>query len=322
MSLKIVENFEILSQFHTPDSIVNREKELSQLKTNIANSVNTFMYGPCGSGKTLLIKKVVQTFGSAKGKAIYIDCSLYQTTNAILREMLSDRPVFARSNYDLLKRLCERAKNLKLTICLDHAQKLKDTEIISKFTSLGFTTVVVSDNEDFLHSLDPWTMSNIAGIIRLEGYPPEQAFEILNERADQALAKGSYTEETIRRISEKCNGNIALALSMLKSSVLEAEAENKGSIDEIDLDSIIIEHDCPERLTIDEKILLEILEECRTLPANRLFASYEERARNPRCERSFRKYMQSLCSKGLAKALGDKRGRVYEICGENDRGKN
>jgi Cdc6-like AAA superfamily ATPase len=322
MSLKIVENFEILSQFHTPESIVNREKELSQLKTNIASSVNTFVYGPCGSGKTLLIKKVVQNFSSVKGKAIYIDCSLYQTANAILREMLSDRPVFARSNYDLLKRLCERAKNLKLIICLDHAQKLKDTEIISKFISLAFTTLVVSDNEDFLHSIDPWTMSNIAGIIKLEGYTPEQAFEILNERADQALAKGSHTEEAIRSISEKCNGNIALAISMLKSSALKAEAENKGSIDEIDLDSIIIEHDCPEKLTIDEKILLEILKEWRTLPASRVLAFYQEKARNPGCERSFRKYMQSLCSKGLARAVGDKRGRIYEICGDDGKGNN
>jgi Cdc6-like AAA superfamily ATPase len=322
MSLKIVENFEILSQFHTPESIVNREKELSQLKTNITNSVNTFMYGPCGSGKTLLVKKVVQNFSSAKGKAIYIDCSLYQTANAILREMLSDRPVFARSNYDLLKRLCERAKNLKLIICLDHAERLKETEIISKFISLGFITVMVSDNEDFLHSIDPWTMSNIAGIIRLEGYAAEQAFEILNERADQALTKGSYTEDAIRRISEKCNGNIALAISMLKACALKAEAENNKSLDEIDLDSTIIEHDCPEKLTLDEKILLKILEEWRSLPASRLFASYQEKARNPGCERSFRKYMQSLCSKGLARAIGDKRGRIYEICGEDDRGQN
>jgi cell division control protein 6 len=322
MSLKIVENSEILSQFHTPERIHNREKELAQLKTNIASSVNTFMYGPCGSGKTLLVKKALQNFSSAKGKVFYMDCSLYQTANAVLREMLSDRPVFSRSNYDLLKRLCERAKNLKLTICLDHAEKLKETEIASKFISLGFTVIIVSDSEDFLHSIDPWARSNIAGIIKLESYAAEQAFDILKERAEQALAQGSYTDETIRKISEKCNGNIALAISMLKSCALKAEAENKKTIDEIDLEPIIIEHDCPEKLTLDEKILLKILQEWKSLPASRLFAFYREKARIPKGERSFRNYMQALCSKGLVKALGEKRGRIYEIVGENDKGEN
>jgi Cdc6-like AAA superfamily ATPase len=236
--------------------------------------------------------------------------------------MLSDRPVFSRSNYDLLKRLCERAKNLKLIICLDHAEKLKETEIASKFISLGFTVIIVSDSEDFLHSIDPWARSNIAGIIKLESYTTEQAFDILKERAEQALAQGSYTDETIRKISEKCNGNIALAISMLKSCALKAEAENKKSIDEIDLEPMIVEHDCPQKLTLDEKIILKILQEWKSLPASRLFAFYREKASYPKGERSFRNYMQSLCSKGLVKALGDKRGRTYEIVGENDKGKN
>jgi Cdc6-like AAA superfamily ATPase len=322
MNSKIIENHEILSHSHTPEKLLHREKILTQLKSNITNSVNTFIYGPCGSGKTSLVKKALQNFSSAKGKAFYIDCSLYQTANAVLREMLSDRPVFSRSNYDLLKRLCERAKNLKLIICLDHAEKLKETEIASKFISLGFTVIIVSDSEDFLHSIDPWARSNIAGIIKLESYTTEQAFDILKERAEQALAQGSYTDETIRKISEKCNGNIALAISMLKSCALKAEAENKKTIDEIDLEPMIVEHDCPQKLTLDEKILLKILHEWKSLPASRLFAFYREKARIPKGERSFRNYMQALCSKGLVKALGDKRGRTYEIVGENDKGEN
>jgi len=41
--------------------------------------------------------------------------------------------------------------------------------------------------------------------------------------------------------------------------------------------------------------------------------------RHPKSERSFRNYMESLCFKGLVKAIGEKRGRIYEIVevGEN-----
>jgi Cdc6-like AAA superfamily ATPase len=320
MNLKIIANSEILSQSFILEKLLHREKELGQLKTSMANSINTFIYGPCGSGKTLLVKKAVQNLGSAKARAIYMDCSLYQTTNAILREMLSDRPVFSRSNYDLLKRLCERAKNLKLIICLDHVEKLKEIDIISKFISLGFTVIMISDSEDFLHSIDPWTRSNIASTIKLESYTPEQAFEILKGRAEQALAEGSYTDELIKRIAQKSNGNIALAINALKASALKAEAGGKKTIEDVDL--LLIEQDCPAGLTLDEKILLKILKEWRSLSASRLFAFYKEKARNPKGERSFRNYMRSLCSKGLARAVGDKRGRIYEICGEDDKGKN
>lgn len=322
MNSKIVENPEILSHSHTPERLLHREKELAQLKTNTVNSVNTFIYGPCGSGKTLLVKKAIQNYSSAKARAIYIDCSLYQTTNAILREMLSDRPVFSRSNYDLLKRLCERVRNLKLIISLDHADRLKEVEIISKFISLGFTVILVSGSEDFLHSIDPWTRSNIACTIKLEGYTTEQTFKILKERAEQALVEGSYTDDLIRNIAEKSKGNIALAINALKTCALKAEVEGKKTVEDAGVDAVLIEYDCPEKMTPDEKILLKILKEWKSLPASRLFAFYREKASYPKGERSFRNYMQSLCSKGLAKALGDKRGRIYEICGGDGKGDN
>jgi len=49
------------------------------------------------------------------------------------------------------------------------------------------------------------------------------------------------------------------------------------------------------------------------LPARRLYDFYIQNTRHPKSERSFRNYMESLCSKGLVKAIGEKRGRVYEI---------
>ena len=129
----IIVDPEALSPSYVPERLLHREDEQTNLLENLRNRVNTFICGPCGSGKTSLAKRVVAEFNeTSKGKVVYIDCSLYQTTNSILRELLSDLniPCFSRSNYDLTRRLREKTRKFGLTICLDHFEHLKDVEVV------------------------------------------------------------------------------------------------------------------------------------------------------------------------------------------------
>jgi hypothetical protein len=100
-------------------------------------------------------------------------------------------------------------------------------------------------------------------------------------------------------------------LNLLKSQALKAESEGKSSIDDVELE---YEVDCPdENLSRDEKIIVKTLEEWKSLPSSRLYDFYVEKARHPKGRRSFRNYMQDLCTKGYVRIIGEKRGRVYEI---------
>jgi len=177
--------------------------------------------------------------------------------------------------------------------------------------TIGLSVVLVSDSEESFFLLSENIRSNVPSIIRLYNYTPEQAFDILKDRAEKALAKWTYTDSVIRKIAEKIKGNISLGINALKVAALKAESENKKAIEEANVPEI--SNDCPPKLSEDERVLLRILQEWKSLPASRLFAFYRERARHPKQERAFRNYMQSLCSKNFAKAIGDKRGRIYEI---------
>ncbi len=319
MNSKILLNPEVLSQAHIPEKLLHRENELSQLIANMKNSINTLIIGSVGIGKTTLVKLAID-----KAKTgIYVDCALYQTTYSVLKEIIpNSRLVLYRSNYELLKELWKRTRATKLTICLDHFENLKDKDIIGKFMSLGLNVLLVSDNEDAIFMLNGSVRSNIPSIIRLQPYTVDQAFDILKNRAELALAKWTYTDNVIRKIAETCKGNIALGINLLKLAALKAESENKRAIEEVDISVI---EDCPPRLNPDEKVLLKILEEWKSLPASRLFDFYVQRARYPKGQRSFRNYMESLCAKGLVRAVGDKRGRIYEIVEQDDgdvKGKN
>ena len=308
---KIIANSEVLSQSYLPEKLLHRDKERAQLLGNIKNFVSTFIYGPCGSGKTAIVKRALSNSGTKEGFAVYVDCSIYQTTYSVLKEIIpTSKLVFYRSNYELIKELLKFVKKGKFTICLDNFEALKDKDLIERFMSLGLCVVLVSDSLEEFGSLKENTRSNIPSTIKLPEYTADQAFDILKERAEKALTKWSYTDAVLRKIAEKVKGNIALGINALKVAALKAESENKRAIEEADVQ---IENDCPPKLSQDEKVIIRILEEWKSLPSSRLYDFYVQNSRHPKGERSFRNYMEDLCSKGLAKAIGDKRGRVYEV---------
>ncbi len=196
-------------------------------------------------------------------------------------------------------------------ICLDHFERLKDTEAVGKLMGIGLCVILITDREESYALLDPKTKSSIPSIVQIPDYTTEQAYSILMDRAKEALAEGTYTEAIIQKIAASVDGNIAEGINVLNASALKAEGEKRNAIDEADL-----EHDCPlTDLTGDQKVILQILEEWKELPSGRLYAFYRERAKIPKGERSFRKYMEGLCEKGFVKAEGDKRGRIYELIG-------
>jgi Cdc6-like AAA superfamily ATPase len=317
MTSKIILHSGVLSQSHFPEKLLNRDRELDLL-SNAIGLVNTFLYGSIGSGKTLLIKKTIENYNTKGGKAVYIDCSLYQTTNAIFHEILTalNSIVVSKSNYDLTKRLKSKISHLDcpITICLDHCDHLKEIETLNRILSLDLNMIVISETQDFYRRLNQTIKAAMTNLIEIPSYTTDQVFEILMDRVEEALEKYTYSEDTIRKIAEAGSSNATLALNLLKSQALKAENQGKNSIEDVELN---FEDDCPnDKLSDDEKTLIRILQEWKSLPGGRLFEFYREQARYPKGERSFRNYMQNLCLKGLVKNIGDKRGRMYEIVEE------
>jgi len=306
----------VLLPSYIPDKILHREKQLNELSLCLKNPINAFVHAPSGLGKTVMIKKVIEEFNeSNKGKSLYVDCSLYQTTNAIFHEILLtlNSIVSSKSNYELTKRLKTKIRNLdsSLTICLDHFEHLKELETVNRILSLGLNLIIIAETYESYRKLNQQIKANITSLIEIPSYTTDQVFDILMDRVEEALEKYTYSEDTIRKIAEASSGNVTLALNLLKSQALKGESEGKSSIDDVELN---FENDCPnDKLSDDERTLVKILKEWKSLPAGRLFDFYREQARYPKGERSFRNYMQNLCLKGLVKNVGDKRGRMYEI---------
>lgn len=87
MNSQILINPEMLSQSYLPEKLLHRDEEKAELTSNLKNFINTFICGPCGSGKTTLVKSVIRNLNK-KVIVAYIDCSIYQTTYSVLKEIM------------------------------------------------------------------------------------------------------------------------------------------------------------------------------------------------------------------------------------------
>lgn len=290
----------------------NRNKEKAQLLISLKNSINTFVFGPDGIGKTTLMKSVVEDYNSKFGSAIYIDCSLYQTANAILRELLLSlgSVVASKSNYELIKRLKEKMKKSKPVIFLDHFENLKDTEILKMLLGLDSCICLVSDSFESHRKMSLFLRSRITNLVKISEFSKDDILIIMKEKLDSSKHE-SISETLLRRIVEKCGVNLAFTLNMLETAILKANGKNE--LNRIDL---LEDNPLDEVSNDDHRIILQILQKSNRLQSGEIYRLYCERSEYPKSERSFRKYMQVLCKQGLVKSIGEKKGRSYEIIGK------
>jgi Cdc6-like AAA superfamily ATPase len=313
----IIKDTEVLSHSYLPDTLLFRDEEKAQLLNSLSNNVNTFVHGSVGSGKTTLLKSVIEEFNSGNGvKAVYVDATLYQTTNSILQEILSSvSPLgtIPKSNSQLIHRLNAKASRTKMIACIDHFERVKEVSVVDKLLSLGIGLVLVSDDEKYFKRLSRSARSRIANSFQIPKYTQDQVSDILLDRTLSALKQGCYEGSLIEKIAERSKGDAALGISLLKACVTKAESDNRKSITESDIPGSVVNN---PKLTDDEQMIFEILEEKRRLPASKLYRLYSEAAKFPKGRRAFREYMRKLKTMGLVRAIGEKRWRIYEFCGE------
>lgn len=282
--------------------IDRRDQERALILGYLKNSVNTVVYGPSGIGKTTLIKSVIEEANNSFGQAVYVDCSLYQTANAVLREILLSlgSVIASKSNYELTKRLKERARKVKLFVFLDHSEGLKSNDILNILLGLDFCICLVADCFESYRAIGFNLRAKIANLVKIEKPTNSQISDILKDSVS------NISDEITQKIVERSGSNLTLALNMLKS--IEANHGKVSSLEQFDFD----ETD-RKSLSEDDSIILQILKQRKKIPSGELYSLYCEGSEYPKSERSFRNYMEVLCKKRLVKSIGEKRGRFYEM---------
>lgn len=265
-------NKKALTTSYTPDTVPHREEQIHQLASILSPVLrnerpsNVFIYGPTGSGKTLIMLYVTAELRHVAEKnniplhIIYVNCKMKRVADteyrllAHLSNLLGKQvPPTGLPTDEVYKTffqcLEERGGTVILLIDeIDALVKKVGDELLYNFTRINqevhgarISIIGVSNDLSFTDSLDARVRSSLSEEELI--FPPYNALQlqdILSQRASLAFNKGKVGDGVISKcaaLASQEHGDARRALDLLRVAGELAERANSAMITEEHVDS-------------------------------------------------------------------------------------
>ena len=240
-----------LTSAFVPGKISHRDIEIEQISGVLApvlkgyNPNNIFIYGTCGTGKTICAKFVVNQLrdisskNNRKIRAIYINCKMkkvadteYRLLAQLLKELGECVPDTGLPTNVLYRRFFERIESLKSTVILildeiDALVKKVGDDFLYNFTRVTqelktahIAIVGITNDLSLRDNLDLRVKSSLSEEeVIFKPYNANQLRDILVERARQGFVRGAVEESVISKcaaLAAQEHGDARRALDLLR----------------------------------------------------------------------------------------------------------
>jgi len=268
--ITLIKNRDILHYTYIPDTILHRDSEQEQVTQSLipilkhSRPSNLLVYGKPGTGKTLVVKKILSKIQSRVEKSkfpiklIYAnskeETTLYGLLVSFGRQLgLNEKelPSTGLAISEVFKRLLRiiDSNQLNAVFVIDEIDYLahlisktgKDvlyqlTRANERLTQGSLTLVGISNDLTFKERLDPRVLSSLGEEeIVFTNYSVGQIRKILEGRIEQALVKNAIEEAALNLCSAMAgreHGDARRAIDLLRVASEIAEREQKTSINE------------------------------------------------------------------------------------------
>ena len=268
--ITLIKNRDILHYTYIPDTILHRDSEQEQVTQSLipilkhSRPSNLLVYGKPGTGKTLVVKKILSKIQLRVEKSkfpiklIYAnskeETTLYGLLVSFGRQLgLNEKelPSTGLAISEVFKRLLKiiDSNQLNAVFVIDEIDYLahlisktgKDvlyqlTRANERLTQGSLTLVGISNDLTFKERLDPRVLSSLGEEeIVFTNYSVEQIRKILEGRIEQALVKNAIEEAALNLCSAMAgreHGDARRAIDLLRVASEIAEREQKTSINE------------------------------------------------------------------------------------------
>lgn len=268
--ITLIKNRDILHYTYIPDTILHRDSEQEQVTQSLipilkhSRPSNLLVYGKPGTGKTLVVKKILSKIQSRVEKSkfpiklIYAnskeETTLYGLLVSFGRQLgLNEKelPSTGLAISEVFKRLLKiiDSNQLNAVFVIDEIDYLahlisktgKDvlyqlTRANERLTQGSLTLVGISNDLTFKERLDPRVLSSLGEEeIVFTNYSVDQIRKILEGRIEQALVKNAIEEAALNLCSAMAgreHGDARRAIDLLRVASEIAEREQKTSINE------------------------------------------------------------------------------------------
>ncbi|RKY00900.1 MAG: cell division control protein Cdc6 [Spirochaetes bacterium] len=261
----------ILTINFTPDNIPHRDKQLEQIALILAPVLrnekpsNVFIYGKTGTGKTLVITKIMETLKKSalkyniSLKIIYVNCKMRKVADTEYRLLAQLISCFnetvpytglpTNELYDKFFRILDSVQQ-NVIVVLDEIDVLVNkigsdilyniTRINQELKNTKLTLVGISNNISFMENLDPRVKSSLSEEEII--FPPYNATElkdILTERVKEAFHENTVSSGVISKcaaLAAQEHGDARRALDLLRVAGEIAERLGSEKISEVHVD--------------------------------------------------------------------------------------
>jgi len=268
--ITLIKNREILHFTYIPDMIFHRDSEQALVTQSLmpilkqSRPSNLLIYGKPGTGKTLVVRKILSKIQTRVEKSkfpiklVYVnskeETTLYQLLVSFGRQLeLEEKelPSTGLAISEVFKRILKTidANHLNVVFVIDEIDYLTDLvkktgkDILYQLTRANerlkegsLTFVGISNDLTFKERLDPRVLSTLGEEeVVFATYSVEQIKKILGGRIEQAFVKGAVEDSALNLCSAlagKEHGDARRAIDLLRVAGEIAEREQKTSINE------------------------------------------------------------------------------------------
>lgn len=278
------------------------------------------IFGPSGVGKTCISRFVLEKLreNAIDIETQYVnaweDHSRFKLLYRILEGVGKTLDIHRQSTPtdELLERL-RNYENGQYVVIIDEVDQLEDKSVLYDLYHIQNLTMVLIGNreEELFSGLDERLASRLTSCsrIRFDPYSQDGLEAILQDRVRWGLRPETITDDQIATIADAAAGDARKAIGILRQA---AKAAHRGQEERIT--DGIIEEAIPEaateirqqslsKLTQDQRIIYEIIEETDEIAPKDLYEEYTERAEDPVSKRMVRNHLDKMQHYNLVTAL-------------------